>query len=513
LHWFPIEAATISDYFAPTMHPTPIRRSEAIWSFAAVLVCLFLAALDQTIVSTALPRIVSDLHGLQQYTWVATAYLLTSTALVPIYGKLADVRSHVWIMATAVILFLGGSLLCGLAGVFGDQPIVGGAMNQLIAARALQGIGGSGLFAMAFITIADLFPPTERGKYQGYIGSVWGLSSLVGPFLGGTLTEHAGSWIHGIAGWRWVFLVNLPFGIIALWILFTRMPRRPPHHPDGHVHLGQAALLLSGLVPVLLALSLGGHFLSWTSWQIASLLAGGICLLAAFAAVALRSSTPLLDLRLYRQRTFQAMNSLLLFQGAAFMGMVIFPPLYLINARGFTAQSAGLSLIPMTVGVVVGSALSGQIASKRKRVRAIFLVASPILAASLFLLATLTDSTPTWLFILELALAGMATSPAFPLSALAVQNSVEPRVIGQATALTQFTRQIGGAVGSAALGAILATQVAAHHGVLVPSEYTGVMRSVFLTAGILAGLSCVGAWLLPDLELKGRPAPGSGGHG
>jgi EmrB/QacA subfamily drug resistance transporter len=484
-----------------------------MWSFIAVLVCLFLAALDQTIVSTALPRIVSDLHGLQKYSWVATAYLLTSTALVPIYGKLADVRTHVWILATSVVLFLGGSLLCGLAGIFGDQPIVGGAMNQLIAARALQGIGGSGLFAMAFITIADLFPPAERGKYQGYIGSVWGLSSLVGPFLGGTLTEHAGSWIHGIAGWRWVFLVNIPFGALALWILFTRMPRRPPPHPGGHVHLGQAALLLSGLVPVLLALSLGGHFLSWFSWQILSLLIGGMGFLATFAVVALRSSRPLLDLRLYRQRTFQAMNTLLLFQGAAFMGMVIFPPLYLINARGFSAQTAGLSLIPMTIGVVVGSALSGQIASRRRRVRAIFLVAAPVLAVSLFLLATLTAATPSWLFILELALAGLATAPAFPLSALAVQNSVEPRVIGQATALTQFTRQIGGAVGSAALGAILATQVALHHGSLIPSEYTGVMRSIFLAAGCLATLSCLGAWFLPDLELKGRPTPGSGAQG
>jgi MFS family permease len=167
----------------------------------------------------------------------------------------------------------------------------------------------------------------------------------------------------------------------------------------------------------------------------------------------------------------------------------------------------------MTIGVVVGSALSGQIASRRRRVRAIFLVAAPVLAVSLFLLATLTAATPSWLFILELALAGLATAPAFPLSALAVQNSVEPRVIGQATALTQFTRQIGGAVGSAALGAILATQVALHHGSLIPSEYTGVMRSIFLAAGCLATLSCLGAWFLPDLELKGRPTPGSGAQG
>jgi EmrB/QacA subfamily drug resistance transporter len=486
-----------------TEHP-PLR-SQAIWSFAAVLLCLFLAALDQTIVSTALPRIASDLHGLQRYSWVTTAYLLGSTALMPIYGKLADVRTHVWILIGAILLFLGGSLLCGMAGLFGPQPLVGDAMNQLIAARALQGIGGSGLFAMAFIVIADLFPPAQRAKYQGWIGSVWGISSLVGPFLGGFLTERAGSWIPGVAGWRWVFLVNLPVSIAALWILVSRLPRKPPPHPDGQLDLGQALLLLGGLVPLLGAISLGGHTYPWTSWPILSSGCGGAGLLAVFVLVALGSGKPLLDLRLYRQRTFQSMNALLLCQGAVFMGMVIFPPLYLVEARGFSAQAAGLSLVPMSMGVVVGSSLAGLLASRTLRIRWIFLSTCPFLVLGMLLLAGLSSDTPAWLFIAELCLAGVAASPAFPLSALAVQNSVEPRVIGQATALTQFTRQIGSAVGSAVLGAILASSVARHAGSMDPGAYVPVMRSIFLASGALAALSWAAAWFLPDVELHGRP--------
>ena len=485
----------------------PDRRREAIWTFAGVLLCLFLAALDQTIVSTALPRVVQDLQGLQRYAWVTTAYLLTSTALVPIYGKLADVRRHFAVQAGSIGLFLSGSLLCGLAGLAGPLPILGDGMNQLIVARAIQGIGGSGLFAMAFIVIADLFPPAERGKFQGFIGSVWGLSSLVGPFLGGVLTDRAGGLIPGVAGWRWVFLVNLPVGAVALWILLARMPRKAPAHPNGHVDLGQVALLLAGLVPLLLALSLGGHWLPWTDPVIFGSFAGGILLLAAFVAASLRSKAPLLQLRLYSQRTFQAMSWLLLMQGAAFMGLIIFPPLYLVNARGFTPQQAGMSLIPMTLGVMVGSILAGQIASRKRRVRFVFLAASPAMAIALFVLSGISDTTPSWLFILELALTGIVVSPTFPLSSLAVQNAVEPRVIGQATALTQFTRQIGGVLGSAALGAILAAHVASGDGQLQPTEYAEVMSSIFLVCGILSALSVLGAWFLPDLELKGRPEP------
>ncbi len=481
-------------------------RAEA-WTFAAVLVCMFLAALDQTIVSTAMPRIVLDLHGLVRYSWVTTAYLLTSTALVPIYGKLADVRQHFVVQAGAIGIFLMGSILCGLAGIAGTLPLLGDGMDQLILARAIQGIGGSGLFAMAFIVIADLFPPAVRARYQGWIGSVWGLASLVGPLLGGLLTDRAGAWIPGIAGWRWVFLVNVPVGSLALWILFTRMPRKAAAHPGGHVDLGQAALLMAGLVPLLLALSLGGHWKPWTDPVIFGLFIAGLALLAIFVVVVLQSRTPLLQLRLYKERTFQAMNWILILHGAAFMGMVIFSPLYLVNARGFSPAQAGMSLIPMTIGVMIGSMMAGQIASRRRRVKFVFLYACPAMVLAFFALAMVSDSMPSWLFILELAIAGVVVSPTFVLGSLAVQNAVEPRVIGQATALAQFTRQIGGAVGSAALGAIFAVHVSQGHGHLSPEEYAHVLSEIFWVSGILSALSMLGAWFLPDLELKGRAQP------
>ena len=190
----------------------------------AVLLALFLGALDQTIVATALPRIVQDLGGVTRYAWVATAYLLASTAMVPIYGKLADITSRRTIELWAIGLFLIGSALCGLAGEFGPLPVLGDGMTQLIVFRALQGLGGAGLFAMAFIVIADLFPPAERGKYQGFVGAAFGIASVLGPVLGGLLTDHADGWIPGVAGWRWVFYVNVPFGAVALWFVLRRMP-------------------------------------------------------------------------------------------------------------------------------------------------------------------------------------------------------------------------------------------------------------------------------------------------
>ncbi|UOQ71332.1 MFS transporter [Hymenobacter cellulosilyticus] len=203
------------------------QRSKML-TLAGVLLALFLSSLDQTIVSTALPRIVADLHGFDRFAWVATAYLVASTALVPVYGKLADMYSRRNIEVTAILIFLTGSALCGLAGEFGTLPLLGDGMSQLIIFRALQGLGGAGLLAMAFIIIADLFSPAERGKYQGFVGATFGTASVLGPFLGGLLTDHGSGLLPGIAGWRLVFYVNLPLGLLALWFILSRMPRLKP---------------------------------------------------------------------------------------------------------------------------------------------------------------------------------------------------------------------------------------------------------------------------------------------
>lgn len=226
-------------------------------TFIGILLALFLGAIDQTIVTTALPRIVQDLKGIERYSWVATAYLVASTVLVPIYGKLADMYSRKRIELAAICIFLAGSFLCGLAGEFGDLPILGDGMSQLIIFRAIQGLGGAGLFSMAFIIIADLFPPAVRGRYQGYVGGVFGLASVLGPWIGGLLTDHGDNIIPGIAGWRWVFYVNIPFGAIALWFIISKMP---PLLPDVKTNKKldylSALLLLIGLVPLMLGLQL-----------------------------------------------------------------------------------------------------------------------------------------------------------------------------------------------------------------------------------------------------------------
>ncbi len=221
---------------------------EKLFTLTGILLALFLGALDQTIVATALPRIVQDLQGLERFSWVATSYLVASTALVPIYGKLADMYSRKKIELAAIWIFLTGSVLCGLAGEFGSIPPIGDAMNQLILFRAIQGMGGAGLFAMAFIIIADLFPPAERGKYQGFVGATFGLASVLGPYMGGLLTDHGSNIIPGVAGWRWAFYVNVPFGALALWFIITKMPVLQPTGRRERLDYLSAALLIGGLI-------------------------------------------------------------------------------------------------------------------------------------------------------------------------------------------------------------------------------------------------------------------------
>ena len=246
---------------APVQAPVSDRDRTVI--YLSILLALFLAALDQTIVATALPRMVEDLEGVERYAWVATAYLLMSTALALVYGKLADTYPRKFVTLGAVGLFLFGSVLCGLAGEFGDLPLLGNGMTQLIIFRGIQGAGGGGIFAMTFIVIADLFTPAERGKYQGFVGAVFGVASVLGPLIGGLLTDHAGGWIPGIEGWRWVFYVNVPFGGVAVWFIIRRMPRLDPLVAQARPDLLGAALLLGGLIPLVLSLQIDKRSYPW----------------------------------------------------------------------------------------------------------------------------------------------------------------------------------------------------------------------------------------------------------
>ncbi len=440
------------------MDLTPLQKS---FTLAGVLLALFLGALDQTIVATALPKIVQDLQGLDRYTWVATAYLLATTLMVPIYGKLADTLNRKSIELAAVSLFLAGSFLCGLSGAVPFLSFLGDGMSQLIWFRVIQGLGGAGLFAMAFIVIADLFPPSERGRYQGLVGAVFGLASVLGPLAGGFLTDYAGGLIPGIEGWHWVFYVNLPFGALALWFISVWMPPLRPTAQKAPLGFASMALLVAGFLPLVLALQLDKTRFPWNSPWTLGLLAASALLLGLFAVAALSSANPVLELRLFRKRVYAASIPALFFIGAAFLSLVVFLPLFMVRVIGVSATRAGVSLIPVSLGLVLGSALTGQLVSRFGHYKLQMLAGGTLLAAGLFLLSRMSVDTGYWQVTLYMLLCGLGLGPTFPLYTLAVQNAVEPRHLGQATGSSIFFRQIGGTVGVAVMGTVLAGVLAA----------------------------------------------------
>ena len=429
-------------------------------TFAGVLLAMFLGALDQTIVATALPRIVGDLHGLDRFTWVATAYLVASTALVPIYGKLADMYSRRTIEVTAISVFLMGSMLCGLAGEFGPLPLLGDGMNQLVCFRAVQGLGGAGLLAMAFIVIADLFAPAERGRYQGFTGAVFGVSSVLGPFLGGFLTDHGTDFIPGIAGWRLVFYVNLPLGLLALWFILTQMPALRPRNEPKPLDYLSAVFLMTGLVPLVVALQLKKAVYGWTSPLTLGLLALALTSLTAFVARSLRNENPILDFGLFRNHVFRTANGAVFLLGGAFLGIIIFEPLFMVNVLGVSATRAGVSLIPLSMGVVLGSLVAGQMVSRFGHYKRWMLGGLVVVLVGLSLLASMPVTVSYYQVLSYLLLCGLGLGPTISLYTLAIQNAIEPQFMGQATSASQFFRQIGGAITASVLGTVLTLTLA-----------------------------------------------------
>jgi MFS family permease len=374
------------------MTETPFEPSEAdvtdrdrMVTYVAILIALFLAALDQTIVATALPQMVEDLQGIDRYAWVATAYLLASTGVALIYGKLADTYSRKHITLGAIWLFLIGSVLCGLSGELGDLPLLGDGMTQLVIFRGIQGAGGGGLFAMTFIVIADLFTPAERGKYQGYVGAVFGIASVLGPLIGGLLTDNAGGILPGVEGWRWVFYVNIPVGALALWFIVRRMPLLEPPGERALPDLLGGALLLGGLVPLVLSLQLDKRVYPWMSPVTLGLFLGGAAMLTAFVQRSRAVPSPILDMRLFADPVFRAANAATFFFGASFMSVTIFLPLFLVNVLGVSATRAGAALIPFSMGIVFSATLAGQIVHRVGYRRQIFVGALLFLAAVVLL--------------------------------------------------------------------------------------------------------------------------------
>lgn len=420
-------------------------------ALTGVMLALLLAALDQTIVSTAGPAIQRDLRvAPATYPWITTAYLVASTVMVPIYGKLSDLFGRKPVLLVGVSIFLAGSFLCGIS------PDV----RTLIAARAVQGLGAAALFTSAFTVIADLFPPAERGKYAGFIGGVMGIASVVGPLVGGVITD--------TLGWHWVFFVNLPVGAVAIWFITRRMPTLVTsaaargHRP--RIDYAGAAALVVAVVPLLIALSIGrsgetvtldGH--AWSSGFVLGLFAIAAAGATAFVLVERRVADPIVDLRLFRSRAVGLGTAAVFVLGAAFLSAVVFLPLYLVNVMGVSATRAGLTMMPLTLGVVTGSIGSGQIVARTGRYRTLMLVALCVLTVGFTVMGfTLTADSTQLEVTLKMVLVGLGVGPTFPIYTLIVQNASDPRDLGVVTAALTFSRSLGQVIGVAIFGTIFA---------------------------------------------------------
>jgi len=442
---------------------------------AAVLIVLLLSALDQTIVSTAMPRIIAELQGLERIAWVGTAYLLTSTVTVPIYGKLGDLYGRRPILVFGVLVFLAGSMLCGLAGEFGSLPLVGDGMNQLIVCRAIQGVGAGALTTGAFATVADLVPPAERGRYTGLFGAMFGFASVAGPVIGGFLTEHATTQAFGqvISGWRFIFYVNLPLGAVALYVLANHLPATGgTAAQDRRIDWLGSGLIIAAFVPLLLALSWGGHSVPWTHPRILISVAFGLAALVALILVSRGKPHAVVPLGLFAGPVFRRGNIALFLINVAFMGVVMFFPLYLQVARGAGATDSGFALLPFMGGVLSGSIVAGTVARRTQQYKPILVVGGVIMLIGIVLLMQVGDATPRWFLLLALAVTGLGLGPAQGMFTLAIQSSVEPKNIGVATSSAQFFRQIGSTIGVAVFGALLTNHLVTELPRLAPAFAT-----------------------------------------
>ena len=433
-----------------------VTDAEKRTILTALAVVMLLSALDQTIVSTAMPRIIEQLHGLSMYAWVTTAYMLASTVSVPIYGKLSDLYGRKPIMVIGVVVFLVGSALCGLSGEFGDLPIIGDGMMQLVLFRAIQGLGGGALMTVSFAVIGDLYPPRERGKLFGLFGSVFGLATVIGPFIGGFFTDHGTVTIlnHEVAGWRWVFYVNLPLGLLALFMLLYRMPPLR-HRGSGKVDYVGAALVVLTFTPLLLGLTLGGTSYPWDSPQIISLFALSVVSFIVFLWVEMRSAEPILSIQLFRIKTFRAAILASFVVSMAFLGVVMFMPLYMQVVQGISATQSGMSLLPLMGGLILSSMISGRLVTRTGRYKPFMIAGGIVLILGVISLTQITAQTTTGDLAWRLALTGIGLGPAQTLFNMVLQNAAPMTELGSATGLGQFARQIGSTVGVAIFGTFL----------------------------------------------------------
>jgi EmrB/QacA subfamily drug resistance transporter len=413
------------------------HRTSLPTIFGALFLALLLGALDQTIVSTALPTIVGELGGVTHLSWVVTAYLLTSTIAGPFYGKLGDIHGRKVVLQAAIVMFLLGSALCGLA-----QNMV-----QLILFRGLQGIGGGGLIVTTVAVIGDLVAPRERGRYQGFFGAAFGLATIIGPLLGGFFVDHL--------TWRWIFYINLPTGLLALFVIAAALPPPSTRRPHEIDYRG-GALLTVALTATILFTSLAGISFAWSSPVTLTLIGLSISSAAAFVAVEWRAPEPLLPMRLFRNRNFVVASSVGLIVGLSLFGAVTFLPIYLQVAKGVSPTASGLMLMPMMFGMLITSILSGRIISRWGRYKLFSVAGTAIMTMGLLMLSRLSLESYHWQPSLDALWLGLGMGMVMQVLILAVQNSVEYKYLGVATSGTMLFRSVGAALGVALFGAIFA---------------------------------------------------------
>lgn len=432
---------------------SPAQRRLTLTALAVVVL---LSALDQTIVATAMPRIIEDLRGLSMYAWVTSAYLLASTVSVPIYGKLSDQYGRKPMLLLGMGLFLAGSVLCGLSGEFGDLPILGSGMMQLVVFRAVQGLGAGALMTVSFAVMADMYPPRERGRLFGVFGSMFGLASVLGPFIGGFLTDHATLTLagHQIAGWRWVFYVNLPLGLLALFLILFKMPRLH-RGGGGRVDYLGALLVVVSAGALLLALTFGGARQQWDAPDIIGLFVLSAVALAAFIRVQGQVSNPIIPLPLF-QRPALAPAALASFvMSMAFLGVVMFMPLYMQVVQGMSATRSGVAMLPLMLSLIISSMLAGRLVSRTGRYKPIMIGGALLLLAGVYSLTSIGPETSSQSLAWRLLITGLGLGPAQTLFSLVIQNAAPARDVGVATSIGQFSRQMGSTVGVALFGTFL----------------------------------------------------------
>ncbi len=461
--------------------PAPIRftHRETLVIIGGLMLGMFLAALDQTIVATALPRIASDLHGVEHLSWVVSAYLLSSTAATPIYGKLSDLYGRKIMLQIAIVIFLLTSILCALAAT----------MGQLIGFRAVQGLGGGGLLAMAHATIADVISPRERGRYQAYFASTFAVASVVGPVLGGVFADHL--------SWRWVFWINLPLGIAALVVAQTSLKRLVARRRRHRIDYPGAVLIVSAVCCVLLVTTMGGNEAAWTSPLIVGLTAAALALFALCIVQELRASEPILPPRLFANPLFATASLINLLTSVGMLGGIIFMPLFMQMVYRLDAGDSGLMLIPFTATTVVAAITAGRLMSATGRYKIFPLLGTILTCLGMMLLSLTSAATPLLLVGATMALCGFGIGLIMPIMLVVVQNAVETRDLGTATASISFFRSMGGSFGVALFGAVLIASLNARIALLSGVDVLGANPSVALLHAGGQALALVPAAIRP----------------